>query len=351
MSSLAQDLPLDLNLGNTFGALFIGVILGAVLFGVTNVQAFIYFQTHDDTGMAVYKWIVIWLWILDALHLALVIHCVYHYLVNSYADISALTEIVWSFKLQVIIDVFVIYGVLILYTYRIWIVSKGRSRVLPATVGIIVVLGSGDAIALIWAIYQCHTFTDLVGIEWSTYMSLSTITFVDVVIASSLCYILATSRAGLSSADSFLTKLMVYIINTGCLTSIFSIGSLITTAVMPRNFVSFGGIGFLIAKLYVSSYIALLNAPYYMQPKGSETVNISEFRAHRPTLHSTSESDNPQETRKDGSRHLYDHDDQLHPTRPFHAVMPKQPIQVAVITERSISSSVTDWYAWTVISS
>jgi hypothetical protein len=108
---------------------------------------------------------------------------------------------------------------------------------------------------------------------------------------------------------------------------------------MPRNFISFGGIGFLIAKrksnatsedgptdqlpfqVYVSSYIALLNAPYYMQPKGSETVNISEFRAHHPTLHSTSESDNPQETRKDGSRHLYDHDDQLHPTRPFHAVM------------------------------
>jgi hypothetical protein len=110
------------------------------------------------------------------------------------------------------------------------------------------------------------------------------------------------------------------------------------TAVMPKNFVSFG-IHILLLKcksnatsedchtdplpfqVYVSSYIALLNAPYYMQPKGSETVNISEFRAHRPTLHSTSESDNPQETRKDGSRHPYDHDDQLHPTRPLHAVM------------------------------
>jgi hypothetical protein len=107
---------------------------------------------------------------------------------------------------------------------------------------------------------------------------------------------------------------------------------------MPRNFVSFG-IDFLLAKcksratsedgrtdqlpfqVYVSSYIALLNAPYYMQPKGSEAVNISEFRAHRPSLHSTSESDNPREARKDGSRHLCDHDDQLHPTRPFHAVM------------------------------
>ncbi|KAJ8584412.1 hypothetical protein M405DRAFT_466393 [Rhizopogon salebrosus TDB-379] len=320
MSSSAQDLPLDLNLGNTFGALFIVVILAAVLFGVTNVQAFIYFQTHNDTGMTVYKWVVIWLWILDALHLALVIHCVYHYLVSCYANISALTEIVWSFKLQVITDAFIVNGVLILYACRIWIVSKGRSRVLPAIVGIIIVLGFGLTIPVMWATYQCHTFTDLAGNEWTTYLCFSMFFFDDVVIASSLCYILATSRTGFSSVDSFLTKLMAYIINTGCLTSIFSIVSLITTAVMPKNFVSFG-IHILIVKLYVSSYIALLNAPYYMQPKGSETVNISEFRAHRPTLHSTSESDNPQETRKDGSRHLYDHDDQLHPVRPFHAVM------------------------------
>jgi hypothetical protein len=107
---------------------------------------------------------------------------------------------------------------------------------------------------------------------------------------------------------------------------------------MPRNLVSVG-IDFLIAKcksratsedgradqlpfqVYINSYIALLNAPYYMQPKGSETVDISEFRVNRPTLHSTSESDNPQETRKDGSRHPHGHDDQLHPTRPLHAVM------------------------------
>ena len=107
---------------------------------------------------------------------------------------------------------------------------------------------------------------------------------------------------------------------------------------MPRNFVSFG-IDFLLAKcksratcedgrtdqlpfqVYVGSYIALLNAPYYLQPKGSETADISEFRAHRPTLHSICGSGGPQETRKDRSRHPYNHDDQLHPARPFCAVM------------------------------
>jgi len=38
--------------------------------------------------------------------------------------------------------------------------------------------------------------SDLVGIVWMTYMTLGTITVVDVVLASSLCYLLATSRTG-----------------------------------------------------------------------------------------------------------------------------------------------------------
>lgn len=38
--------------------------------------------------------------ILDALHLALVVHCVYYYLVTNYANFNALTEIVWSLKVS-----------------------------------------------------------------------------------------------------------------------------------------------------------------------------------------------------------------------------------------------------------
>ncbi|KAG1724666.1 hypothetical protein EDB19DRAFT_295152 [Suillus lakei] len=219
MSSSMQDLIPQLDIGSTFGALFIGVIIAAILFGLSNVQAFVYFQTHRGTGITFYKLVVIGLWMLNALHLALIIHCVYYYLVINYTNIGALTEVVWSFQLQIVIDVFIICGVHLLYVYRIWIVSKGRSRTLAITAGIIVILGSGvAAIVLIWAIYQSNLISELIKFQWSTYMTLSTITFVDIVIASSLCYLLATSRTGFSSTDSLITKLIVYIINTGSLT-------------------------------------------------------------------------------------------------------------------------------------
>ncbi|KAG1854872.1 hypothetical protein F4604DRAFT_1801446 [Suillus subluteus] len=128
MASSTQDLIPHLQLANTFGALFIGVIIAAVLFGVTIVQVFIYFQTHSGTGITFYGRAI-----LDALHLALIIHYVYFYLVINYANISALTEIVWSCKpVVVVLSIFVDHVFVV--TYALNLVSKGRSKVLAIIV-------------------------------------------------------------------------------------------------------------------------------------------------------------------------------------------------------------------------
>ncbi|KAG2358338.1 hypothetical protein BDR07DRAFT_288306 [Suillus spraguei] len=288
MSSSAQDLMPQLDIGRTFGALFIGVTIAAILFGLSNVQAFIYFQTHSrDTGTTFYKLAVVWLWILDALHMALIVHCIYYYLVINYTNFDALTGIVWSFKLSVAIEVFLIYSVHVLYAYRIWIISKGKSRTLPITVGIVVILNSGVAMVLVWALYQCHVFSDLIKFEWAIYLALGAITFADIVIASALCYFLATSRTGFSSTDSLITKLMVYSINTGCLTSVCSIAVIITCAVMPTNFI-FLAIDFLLVKVYVNSYLALLNARHYGEVNTDTNNSYSFYNHHgvyRPGMH------------------------------------------------------------------
>ncbi|OAX34046.1 hypothetical protein K503DRAFT_474472 [Rhizopogon vinicolor AM-OR11-026] len=325
--SSTQDLLPQVDLGNTFGALFIGAAFAAILFGVSNVQAFIYFQTHKDTGMTFFKLVVIGLWILDALHLAFVIHCIYYYLVTNYANFGALTEIVWSGKLQIALNMFTVWIVHFMYAYRIWIVSTGRSRVLPMTVGIIVILTLGVAITVTYEVYKSHLFSDLARIEWSTLMYLSTVTFVDFVIASSLCYLLATSRTGFSSTDTFLTKLMVYTINTGCLTSICSMVALTTCAVMPNNLI-YVALEFLVTKLYVNSFLALMNARYYLRPNDTEHVNISEFRAHRPSLHTSSDSktEDLQESRMNVFKHPQDDEG-------FQAV--KRPIGLMIDTNSS----------------
>ncbi|KIK39353.1 hypothetical protein CY34DRAFT_339326 [Suillus luteus UH-Slu-Lm8-n1] len=160
--------------------------------------------------------------------------------------------------------------------------------------------------ALIWVLYRCRVFSDLIKIEWSTYMALGATTFADVVIASSLCYLLATSRTGFSSTDSLITKLMVYVINTGSLTSICSMIAMITCAVMPNNFI-FLAVEFLVAKLYVNSFLALLNARYYGQVN-TDSANSYAFHhrheVYRPELHAaTSQEEELQASRNDMFQH------------------------------------------------
>lgn len=335
MSSSAQDPIPQIDIGRTFGALFIGVTFAAVLFGLSCVQAFVYFQTHKGSGTTFYKLAVIFLWTLDALHLSLIVHCVYYYLVINYTDVGALPEIVWSFKLQIIIDVLIVFGVHSLYVYRIWIISKGRSRTFSIVAGMIVLSGSCVAIVLIWVLYRCRVFSDLIKIEWTTYMALGAITIADVVIASSLCYLLATSRSGFSSTDSLITKLMTYIINTGSLTSICSMIAMITCAVMPNNFI-FLAVEFLVAKLYVNSFLALLNARYYGQVNSDNSYPFhNRHEVYRPELHAgTSQEEELQASRNDMFQHP--DDEVVHSSR---SVKP-QHWPIAITTEMNTFPSV-----------
>ncbi|KAG1733365.1 uncharacterized protein EDB91DRAFT_641337 [Suillus paluster] len=336
MSSSTLPVP-QVNLGNTFGALFISAILAAVLVhysltmpskpstdrylsDVTTVIS----DTHRGTGVTFYRLAVVWLWILDALHLALIVDFVYYYLVTNYANFSALTGLVWSFKFQSILDATLVFSVHLLYVHRIWMLSKGRSLLLPGiALTVIVLLFGGVVIPFIVASYKCNTFSDLIAIAWWTYATVGTSTFIDIVIASSLCYLLATSRTGFSRTDSFLTKLMGYTISTGCLTSICSIIVLITCATLSGTFI-FLAIYFLVAKLYVNSFFALLNERYYVQGNADTVISSGSHgrhSVHRPGLHiRVSQDTEIQTSRTDEFKHL--DDGVLHVSQPVMSQAP-----------------------------
>ncbi|EED79753.1 predicted protein [Postia placenta Mad-698-R] len=86
----------------TFGALLVGVLIGAIFFGVTNLQVYIYFQTYVQDRIWT-RATVCYLWVIDALCVAFSFHMMYYYLVICYFDPSGLDTIIWSFKAQAIL--------------------------------------------------------------------------------------------------------------------------------------------------------------------------------------------------------------------------------------------------------
>ncbi|GBE86816.1 hypothetical protein SCP_1000580 [Sparassis crispa] len=103
---------------STFVPLFIGLLGSAILFGVTNVQTFIYFRQYpEDTIWN--KLSICYLWLLDALHFAFSGYFVYSYTMRLLGGPISL-GFLWSCGAEVMVMGTIMISVHTLYTIRIW---------------------------------------------------------------------------------------------------------------------------------------------------------------------------------------------------------------------------------------
>ncbi|KAF9040434.1 hypothetical protein BDZ89DRAFT_347249 [Hymenopellis radicata] len=264
-----MDLPTSyMQLDGTLGAIFIGVLVSAILFGLTNLQTFVYFLNYRNDSWLGYKSSVVALWCLDALHLALIAHGLYFYLVTNYGESLALVRIVWSFKFQVVLEVVVVLAVETLYILHIWKVymadlrltsCSSRARFIPCIPSCFLIGTAAVGIVLCCETYQLETFDDIPRISWATFSALAVATVVDLSIASSLCFFLANRKPGIIKVDTTIELLMLYTIDTGFITSACSLLALATCIVWHSYFV-FIGVEYVLTTLYVNSFLAMLNA-------------------------------------------------------------------------------------------
>ncbi|KIM90319.1 hypothetical protein PILCRDRAFT_812062 [Piloderma croceum F 1598] len=287
MSTAAPVVPgplpaFHLDLGDTYGALFIGLVISAVLFGITNLQLFVYSQSYKDDNFWS-KFSITWLWFLDALHLALISHAVYFYLVTNYGNPLELTKVIWSFHLQLVVDMATIVTVQALYAVRLWKLTKidrydFKSKIIPTIVTFLVIAAFGISIAVSKLIYSIKYFTQFDLIKWATFLALVTASVVDILIAASLCFTLARLRTGFERTDSMIKSLMLYVINTGVLTSLCSLTALSLYAVYPHNLI-FLAVEFPMTKLYVNAFLAMFNARHHLQAALNKTMNTTNLDA------------------------------------------------------------------------
>ncbi|KAL5520987.1 hypothetical protein ACEPAG_8909 [Sanghuangporus baumii] len=230
---------------DSLGAVLIGLIFASILFGIANVQSLIYYQnsTNDPKYM---KWTVMFLWLLDAFHLALISHATYRYLVTDFGSFIAITRADWSLSLQIIITVLSDFTISLFYVYRVWIMSN-RSRLLSSA-------------------------------AWLIYINISFCVASDLWCALCLCYYLAKDRTGFRTSKTLKT-LTLYIISTGLLTSICSICCLVLITTMPHSY-SYIAVYFCLSKLYFNGFLGMLNARNYLR-EGISQVGSSHQGAYR----------------------------------------------------------------------
>ncbi|KAH9925451.1 uncharacterized protein BXZ73DRAFT_103326 [Epithele typhae] len=242
------------SLDNTFGAALIGLVVEATLFGITLVQAFFYFRNYGSSDHWFTKALVIFLTLVDTLHLVLCVYTVYWYLVTHFGDSGNLELVVWSLTVQTDFQTLVAVTVECFFARRLWLMSK--NRFIAAS---IIVLSIGQIIAVVVFTvdaFRLGEFAKFSSLTWEIILGLGGSTVADIIIAVAMCYYLYRRRTGLRRTDSLVTALMVYSVNSGMTTSVIATLSLILFLAMPTNLIWIA-VFWLIGKCYVNSFLAL----------------------------------------------------------------------------------------------
>ncbi|KIY51917.1 hypothetical protein FISHEDRAFT_70411 [Fistulina hepatica ATCC 64428] len=146
--------PLD----DTIGAAYCGVVVSALLYGVSCVQSFYYFTHQAD------EWPIVTLvgavMVFETVHQALISHTVYTYAITNFNNPFILTQLVWSLVVEVLFNGMVGFLVQGFLMMRVWRLS-GRNKLLTGIVALLVFAEFGCVTAFFGLAIRLKTLAQL----------------------------------------------------------------------------------------------------------------------------------------------------------------------------------------------
>ncbi|KAJ8480993.1 hypothetical protein ONZ45_g15456 [Pleurotus djamor] len=217
-------------------SLLLGSSAAAIFFGITSLQTFIYFkQCTRDTS--VFKAVMAFLWVLDALHLAFIIHIQHHFMVVHFAEANALLISTWSMDATSYISSIIDLIIRVIFTHRVWLLSRKKARY-PIVIAVPVVVSVACLVLGIVSsskIFQSGSVAHTSIISVTLFTALASSAAADLCIAGSHVYLLLNSQTGFKHTDTLVNTLMIYAINT-------SRNSPVHNQDLPRHMLNNGGL-------------------------------------------------------------------------------------------------------------
>ncbi|RDX48037.1 hypothetical protein OH76DRAFT_694526 [Lentinus brumalis] len=246
-------------LDNTLGALLIGNLISACLYGFTTLQTYTYFSGGSRGDSIWLRSLVAFLWILDTVHLVLISHAVYTYTVTDFGDFAAVSTPVWSMLAQMIVMAVSDGIIRSIFCHRIYILSNG-SRVLCGVnvLFALVIFGQGISLCIKDLQLGSKPFADFS--TWY-YADMSSGVVADAAIAATMTWLLMRERSSMNfrRTNHVIHTLVLYSVSTGALATMCFVGCLISYAVAPNTSIFIPFITNL-SKVFLNSLLAALNS-------------------------------------------------------------------------------------------
>ncbi|KAK0226651.1 hypothetical protein IW262DRAFT_1294826 [Armillaria fumosa] len=215
-----------------FGALFIGMVMAAVLrLGLGSGVTWYYFDNYRRDSMFLTssrpfdRNDVFFTRLSDTIHQILITHVLYYYTISHFGDTNALENIVWTLYVKVIFNAITGFLVQSFFAYRIWTFRKNLAVL---SVIVLLILGEvGTSVAYVGGGAHLPTFADLKKLK-PLSMSINVLAAAgDVLISVAICIFLNDAKSGFAWSNNVINRLMLFAINTGMFTSICACASLL----------------------------------------------------------------------------------------------------------------------------
>ncbi|KAI9063688.1 hypothetical protein FKP32DRAFT_1758089 [Trametes sanguinea] len=264
--------------GPTVGAMLIGGIVGASLYGLTCSQGFMYYNRGQKDSFFMRTYVLV-LWLVDSANVFLMGHLLYDSFITHYGDPTIFDKPLWSLVTLVLFTSIVSFMVRGMYIKGIWHLSHEH----PIITGVLSILSAFDFVCGILLSFKGYRVKagEISSLKVYLYLEFVSAILADGAVAVTLVYLLRGTKTGNSRTDSFGGRLMLFAVNTGLLTAADAAVALITYAAMPNNFVFLTPF-MVLSHFYTNALFASLNSRTLGKPGDHVlSVNLSTVSPQR----------------------------------------------------------------------
>ncbi|KAK0486407.1 hypothetical protein IW261DRAFT_795431 [Armillaria novae-zelandiae] len=251
-------IPADYPVEQLSGPPIVGYLLNWGLFGTLSVQLYLYYLAFPKDRNFI-KSLVYSIYILELVQTILVAHDAFAVFGYGFGDWEVLTEIHFSWLIVPIIGAVAASVGHAFYAYRIFVLS--RSQILPAFIICVSLTSFVSAIIAGVCAFEASDPAKFNDRETSISIGISCGSYVlcDVVIAICMTYYLTRSNTGFRPTQTLVTKLIRLTIETGSVTAIVALVTMILFLVFPQK-TFYVTPSMILSKMYANTIYMVLNS-------------------------------------------------------------------------------------------
>ncbi|KAI0775370.1 hypothetical protein BC629DRAFT_703274 [Irpex lacteus] len=257
-----------------YSSSLIGSWFTMLLCGIALAQAYNYFNSYPTDSPRT-KLLVWSLTLLNVLHAAFVCVAEYIYLISDSSDRTLSLTIGWAIVVTVEMHVILAVAVLLYFTNMCYQLRKKIQKPLLAILLIVIVLHFGFGTATVVELSRLNSLWDFDSFRNTlTIPMVVTQVIADVAVAMAVCFALPKpSCESFRRSREVIQTLAVYAVSRGILTSLTAIVELIGLTIGSGS-LWFAAADYVIAGLYMNSFLASLNSRKRIRQQMAGVVNI-----------------------------------------------------------------------------